>query len=111
VAFARKALCAALVACGGPADAEGPCSPYVTWATVGEPYVRTWCASCHAADLHGPDRAGAPLGVDFDTLDDVRSRADRVSQRVTDDTMPPSTAPDATERTRFLDWMRCGLPE
>lgn len=93
------------------AVALADCEPWVTWDTVGDPFVRSWCTECHSASLTGPDRAGAPAGVDLDTLEGVRDHAPRVEARVESASMPPNASPDADQVARFLGWLQCGLPE
>lgn len=90
--------------------AEADCGdPLLTWETVGDPFVRTWCTSCHSSALAEEHRQGAPVGVDFDSYDNVIAYAARIEARVTSDDapMPPAGTPDADEEARFLEWLAC----
>jgi uncharacterized membrane protein len=75
--------------------------------------MRTHCTGCHSSTLEGEERAGAPAGVDLDTLAGVRSLAPRIEARVLDDvpSMPPVGGPGDVERERLRTWLECGLPE
>jgi hypothetical protein len=110
-------LLVALLACGGdpqappdPTDPD-PCDG-LDWHRVGEPFVTTWCTTCHAPGLTGPSRFGAPDGLDLDTLDAVRTWEARIrAVAVGDDaTMPPASPAPAAERARFEAWLDCGAP-
>ncbi|MCK6521136.1 hypothetical protein L6R49_06810 [Myxococcota bacterium] len=107
-------------ACGrdkGPADdvvvddsapAEG-CEE-LSWAQDGLPQMMTWCASCHSSLIAAEDRAGAPIGVDLESLDGVRAQLDRVIVRVEAGDMPPAGGVPEEDRARLLTWLRCGAP-
>ena len=115
-----RAVCARVVAslgvaaCGGApstvasSDPSATCSDYVT---VGAPTLTTWCTACHSAELAGASRHGAPDGVDLDTLEGVRTWADRVRARALDtQDMPYGGGIPEAERARLLAWLDCGLP-
>lgn len=116
------------VACGGtdeepPAARRQPtgalCSTTSTlsYATFGEPFARHYCVVCHASTVSGPARAGAPVGLDFDSVGGLRAaaaRIDRVAAAGPDHTntdMPPGNPrPSLDERTRLGAWLACGAP-
>jgi hypothetical protein len=123
------ALAALLVACGGGCGGgeeaaedtgpwgslkERPCpeESYLTYDDFGGPFLLTWCDGCHSVDLPDGSRQGAPLGVDFDTIDDVRRQKKRIWARAGDqnDTMPPIGGPDEEERALLGEWLACGAP-
>jgi uncharacterized membrane protein len=58
-------------------------------------------------------RHNAPLGVDFETLAKVRTRAERIYARAGDgyETMPPAGGPSAEARLLLGEWLACGMPE
>ena len=95
--------------------AERPCpeDSYVGWEDFGGPFVYTWCTGCHSADMPEGARGDAPLGVDFDDVEDVRAWADRIWARAGDqnDTMPPVGGPDEEERALLGEWLACGALE
>ena len=120
-------LLAALVGCGEPAeDAAGddddpvpliegrdcPDEAWVTYESFGSPFLSNWCTGCHSSGLEAPDRQGAPLGMDFDTLAGARAHAVRIYARAGDAnaTMPPASGPHADERELLGDWLACGMP-
>ena len=43
----------------------------LSYHTVGQPFLRDYCTSCHSAQLTGQSRFGAPVNVDLDTLKDA----------------------------------------
>ena len=125
IAVAACALCA----CGGqdapaaqappPADApetlaERPCpeDTFLTFEDFGGPFLYDWCTGCHSSEMQEGQRQGAPLAVDFDTLEDARAWADRIWLRAGDHnaTMPPIGGPDADERGALGEWLACGAP-
>lgn len=93
---------------------ERPCpdDSFLTYESFGGPFMLTYCTACHHSRLPADQRQGAPIEVNFDSLDDVRARADRIWARGADhnDTMPPVGAAPAEERTRLGQWLACGAP-
>ncbi len=93
---------------------DRPCPPdsVLSYANFGQPFMLNWCTGCHSGDLAARDRAGAPVGVDLDTLRGVRDHAARIWARSADDnlTMPPVGTADATERFLLGEWLACGAP-
>ncbi len=89
-----------------------PEDSYLTWEDFGGPFMYSWCNGCHAAALPQGERQKAPLGVDFDTVQDVRLWADRIWARAGDHnaTMPPVGGPDEPERVMLGEWLACGSP-
>jgi hypothetical protein len=93
---------------------ERPCpdeSP-LTANNFGGPFMLSHCTGCHHSSLGEGERAGAPIGVDFDTLAAVRDQADRIWARAADQnaTMPPLGGPADDERVRLGEWLACGAP-
>ena len=84
----------------------------LVYESFGAPFMITWCNGCHAASLPEGERAQAPMGIDFDTVEDVRKHADRIWARSADHnlTMPPAGGPDEVEREMLGDWLACGAP-
>lgn len=95
-------------------DAASECKsvPW-NWQNTGEPFMRTWCTSCHHSDLNQGERQGAPVGIDLVTHDDFLMWAERVDVRVWADTlpMPPAGGPTEDELEILAEWMDCGAPE
>jgi hypothetical protein len=104
---------------GGEATgAVCPPSGAPTVQDFGQGFLQTYCLSCHGAAVSGPARGGAPAGVNFDTLADVRQWAGAIDThsasgpRATNTQMPPAGLPQPTqeERRRLGEWLSCGAP-
>ncbi len=93
---------------------ERPCPPDSPYTVInfGAPFMLTHCTGCHHSSLAMDERAGAPLGVDFDDLAYVRDQAPQIWARAADQnmTMPPLGGPAQDERTRLGEWLACGAP-
>lgn len=120
-----------LLACWGGGGAEGPtvedsaaptvpedtgrvdvdCDDTITWDTVGKPVLATWCVECHSSQLGPGERALAPMGVDFDTLEGARAWLDRIQVRaLTVGDMPPATTVPEGKRELLARWVACDAP-
>lgn len=101
---------------GGPWSSldERPCpeDSSLTYANFGRPYMLDHCTGCHASALPEGERQGAPLAVDFDSLEDVRAQAERIWARAGDQnaSMPPVGPPGDDERALLGEWLACGAP-
>ena len=84
-----------------------------TYNNVGDPFMRTWCTSCHHGDLPEGERAGATISVNFDTYSNVISHLDRISARSLSEspTMPPAGGVPKQELQRLREWIICGAPQ
>lgn len=93
---------------------ERPCpeDSFLTAENFGAGFLLTHCTGCHHSALATDERAGAPLGVDFDKLGLVRTQAAQIWLRAGDQnaTMPPLGPPPAEERARLGEWLACGAP-
>ncbi|MBC8071808.1 MAG: hypothetical protein IAG13_26010 [Deltaproteobacteria bacterium] len=93
---------------------ERPCPPdsWLTWESFGGPFVLDYCTSCHGSGLPDGMRQMAPVGLDFDDVEDVRAHAGRIWARAADHnmTMPPAGAAPQDERTWLGEWLACGAP-
>ena len=87
-------LLVALLACTDKGDDTGVAvaatcedQPDLTWANWGDWFFLNYCRSCHSA--HAEDRWGAPDGVNFDTLEEVRQQSSLIEYVVlTEQSMP-----------------------
>ncbi|MFZ5479124.1 MAG: hypothetical protein ACOZNI_20335 [Myxococcota bacterium] len=98
------------IACAGEGgDTAAACDPAVaTWDGFGDGFFRTYCRACHSATA--PDRHGAPEGVDFDTIDDVRAQRDAVRSAVIErGTMPLGGGVYDDDLARLDVLLACGL--
>ncbi|WP_434426978.1 hypothetical protein [Nannocystis pusilla] len=97
-----------------PSLDERPCpeDSILTAENFGAPFMLTHCTGCHHVALKEGERAGAPLGVDFESLIKVRAQAERIWARAADQnaSMPPVGPPPADERARLGEWLACGAP-
>lgn len=92
-------------------DMACPQDSELTYANFGEEFLGTHCQRCHASD--SDDRNGAPNTLHFDTIDDVRDRANRIFVRAAADntSMPPGPDdPPEEERMLLAEWLACGAP-
>ncbi len=93
---------------------ERPCpeESFVGYEDFGGPFIITWCNGCHASALPEAERQGAPLGIDFDSIERIREQAGRIWARSADHnvTMPPVGGPEEEERVLLGDWLACGAP-
>ncbi len=98
----------------GPlSERDCPEDSVLTADNFGMPFMLNWCAGCHSSQLEAGERAQAPVGIDFDTLDGVRTHLERVYIRTaqTGANMPPASGPPLAERQQLADWLACGAPE
>ena len=90
------------------------CDPesVVTWENFAEGWITRQCTSCHSVDLVEGQRAAAPIGVDFNTYEMVRSWANNMTFRAAFDneTMPPAGGPYPYDRVLFGEWLACQAP-
>lgn len=97
-----------------PSLDQRPCpeDSILTAENFGAPFMLTHCTGCHHVSLKQGERAGAPLGVDFETLAKVRALAPLIWARAGDQnaTMPPLGPPPQDERTKLGEWLACGAP-
>ncbi|WP_224361460.1 c-type cytochrome [Hyalangium versicolor] len=104
---------------GGTATgATCPTSNAPTAQNFGTAFLQDYCLSCHSASATGVARQGAPLAVNFDTLDEVRTQIERIDTHAaagpgaTNTEMPPANRPQPTqqERATLGQWLACGAP-
>ncbi|MCB9646322.1 MAG: hypothetical protein H6730_06945 [Deltaproteobacteria bacterium] len=112
--LAPLALALALAACGGePAD---PCESGPTFTNTVKEISDAKCLSCHSKDAEGANRAGAPVGMDFDDYASIQPILSDFADALTSGRMPPMGAPGISgttpaERTLVNDWRVCGYPQ
>lgn len=101
-----------------PIEPAGNCPPdsAVSWENTGEPFLRTWCSSCHGSGIEGEHRLGAPDEVNLDSRQGaVRWSGGILLQALLPNTdgsydMPPLARVPEAERLRFKEWLACGAP-
>ena len=88
--------------------------PPLSYANFGKGYIDFHCIGCHSKDLPEGHRVGSPLGVDFNTYDDVLNWAERIEARATRKhseqvTMPPGGGPTSSELDMLETWLECAV--
>lgn len=109
--------------CGGsdsrepmPTGATCPPGSTLSYESFGEPFMEAYCTRCHASDLVGADRNGAPADHNFDSLAGILAEADHIDSYAAagpdavNTLMPPDgDAPDDPERVELGEWLACQL--
>jgi hypothetical protein len=99
----------------GGALAERDCPPdsFLRYDNFGAPFFAEYCTGCHSSQLPDDMRQDAPPGVDFETLEGIRARADAIYLRAADAnaTMPPVGGPSDETRVLLGEWLGCDTPE
>lgn len=104
------AVLAAIAACGNDTDPACEAS-FLRYDNFGSPFIVNWCRACHSSALPPDMRQQAPLGVNFDTVEEIRAWAIRIDRTAgVGLTMPPAGGPSAAERAMLTEWLRCGAP-
>lgn len=109
-------------ACGEEAGAPTgsvcpPAGSDLTYENFGSGFMAAYCTDCHGAARVGADRQDAPVGLDFDTVAEIRAEADEIDAKAaagpdaTNEIMPPvPEAPTMAERMQLGEWLACGAP-
>ena len=91
--------------------AQEECFSPGDYQNLGVGLMRSYCTSCHSSLLPSSRRYGAPLGVDFDTLEGIRAwSAESASRILEHGDMPPGGGMTATEKETLGAWLSCGAP-
>ena len=93
-------------------DRPCPEDNFLDYYNFGRAFMLNWCTACHSEHMAEGDRADAPLGIDFNTVELVRTHADRIWARSGDlnETMPPFGGASVEERAALGAWLACGAP-
>jgi len=121
---AALAAACLLAGCGysGPEPTCPEEGTTLTWSGFAEPFYAKYCTRCHASDLEGTARQGAPAWFDVDTYEtavaDTGPTGDGDLGYVWEQvavlsTMPPNSwvRPTAEEVRQLGEWLACGQPE
>lgn len=83
----------------------------LTYQNFAAPFAITWCRGCHGKSQPLDMRQDAPVGVNFDTAEELRAGGERVLLRATGSapTMPPAGGPSDEERALLAEWISCGM--
>ncbi len=95
------------------ADRACPEGSFLTYGNFGAPFFAEYCTGCHSSQIPADMRQDAPPGVDFETLDGVRSHADLIYLLAADGNamMPPVGGPAEEARVLLGEWLGCGAPQ
>src|SRR6185503_5301004 len=52
---------------------------YLDYDNFGEPFVINWCRGCHSSEVPAGMRQKAPIGANFDNLEQVRMWGERIA--------------------------------
>ena len=117
-----------LVACGGgPTGSTCPTGSTLTYDNFGRQFMTDYCTMCHAKALARPQRNGAPLYHDFDTLVGVVQVQNHIDEQsgfgpeAQNTFMAPDRCPSEPggplsvscrqptdeERTKLAEWLAC----
>lgn len=90
------------------ADACASLEYDVNWANFGDGFFANYCRACHSAA--SPRRYDAPEGVNFDTLEEVRTFSALIRTTVIDEGSMPEGGGVYDQDLEFLDYfLECGL--
>ena len=94
------------------ADRDCPTGSFLDYGNFGSPFFSEYCTGCHSSQIPATMRQGAPAGVDFETIDGIRGRADLIYLRAADGyaVMPPVGGPSGETRVLLGEWLACGAP-
>ncbi len=102
---------------GPPTEAVCPPTSTLTYENFGREFMEDYCTRCHAADLMGAARQGAPTFHDFDTRFGVKAVDEHIDlttaagPAATNESMPPDGPwPTLRERELLGEWIACGVP-
>ncbi|MEQ1504566.1 MAG: hypothetical protein ABMB14_20170 [Myxococcota bacterium] len=97
-----------LIGRSGPIGSTCLRDPPLTYENFGDGLLSRHCRSCHSVAVRQELRGGAPLGIDFDTWDEVLEWADQIDfTAVQENTMPPAATMLQVERDKLGEWLRC----
>jgi uncharacterized membrane protein len=89
----------------------------LTYDNFAKDFCARYCLSCHSVNLVGDAaRTDAPAGIDFDTIEGIRSFATRIRLRAGElGDMPPrilgGDLPSHEDRIKLIQWLDCGTAE
>jgi hypothetical protein len=89
----------------------------LTYTNFGQSFMQMYCVRCHSSQLKGPDRNGAPLLHDFDTLYGIKPFIPHIDETTASgpaatNTSMPVGAPEPSndQRMQLGEWLACGAP-
>jgi uncharacterized membrane protein len=102
---------------GEPTGASCPTGSTLSYQNFGQTFMTSYCTRCHSSSVTGAARQGAPIGVNYDTVEGVRAHAEMIDlhaaagPNAVNTEMPPSgLLPPEAERRQLGEWLACGAP-
>ncbi len=86
-----------------------------TYENFGKAFLQEYCLRCHSVTLESDlSRLDAPLGINFDSMGQVREFESRIRLRAGElGDMPPRLIPGPhpsfDERIKLIEWIECGM--
>ena len=109
-----RRLLLSILLCAGCGGGEGPdpCADAPTYTNDVAAITAEHCLSCHASDLQGPARSGAPTDLNWDDYEAIEPDVARFADAITSGRMPPMPNPPVPAEQRMLvdEWRACGFP-
>jgi len=90
-----------------------PVDSALQYEDFGAQFFQTYCRRCHSDANVGMQRQGAPVGLNFDDVDSIRSLKEIIWNIAADShTIMPPAAPVPThdERRQLGEWLACDAP-
>ncbi len=118
----RRVLAAIVLvaACSGgptptPTGSTCPSDNTLTYDDFGAPFMHDFCIRCHATNLSGNDRHGAPVVYNFDTEQGIRFFPDKIDEyaaagpNAINRIMPNDVVavPTDDQRRQLGQWLAC----
>lgn len=82
-----------------------------TIPTFSEVTIWPACTSCHASDLSGASRSGAPPDINFDVYTSAKDYATLAVAEVDSGSMPIGGSVEQSQKDSLRKWAQCGTPE
>lgn len=111
--FGLTAMAGIFAGCGDDlGDSTGstcPTDSTLDYATFGEPFMKTYCLSCHADS--------GPESPKFSTLAQIQANRDEIDRaaaagpNAVNTYMPEGSSVPEAERRKLGEWLACGAPE
>jgi uncharacterized membrane protein len=101
-------------ATGTASGAVCPTGSTLTYDNFGKNFMTNYCTRCHASNVMGDMRNGAPADHNFDTFAGIFMMAEHIDERAAagpasvNTLMPPSDPkPTEAERRQLGEWLAC----
>jgi len=100
-----------------PTGSTCPPESTLTYESFGRAFFEAYCQTCHASDVRGAARQGAPSSHTYDDRASIARAIDEIDRRAAagpdaiNADMPRSyPVPSTREREQLGEWLACGAP-